>query len=314
MCTALTFRSDFTYFGRNLDLERSFGERAVVTPRNFPFNFRHEETIKTHSAIIGMALVVDNFPLYFDAANEDGLFMAGLNFPQNACYFPKEEGKINLCPFELIPFILSKCKNCDEASELLERVNIVGEAFSENLPITPLHWFISDKEKTLVLESVREGLRVYENPVEVLTNSPPFNYHLTNLNNYASLHEGEIQNNIGAPQGVNNYSLGLGALGLPGDFSSQSRFVKAAFVKLKALKGSGDRENINQFFHILSSVAMPKGCVKLPDGQYEYTRYSSCINAEKSVYCYTTYENRTIVKIDMHRQNLDGTALYVYTH
>lgn len=314
MCTALTFRAENNYFGRNLDLERSYGEGVVVTPQNFSFNFRFIENIKNHSAIIGMAAVVKNYPLYFEATNQEGLSVAGLNFPKNAHYKPFDNTKLNICPFELIPLILSKCTSCDEAEKLLSRINVINEPFSEELPVTPLHWLISDKRRSITVECVSEGIRVYENPVEVLTNNPPFDYHLTNLNNYMSLHEGTVQNKIGAPQEADNYSLGLGALGLPGDFSSPSRFVRATFVKLKALKGNNDGENVNQFFHILSSVAMPKGCVKLPNGEYEYTRYSCCVNMDKGIYYYKLYETDTIFKVDINKQNLKGTALYIYNH
>ena len=309
MCTAITFKTNDFYFGRNLDLERSYNERVVVTPRNFLLKMRCVEPLKTHYALIGMATVIENYPLYFEATNEKGLSMAGLNFPDNADYKPYSDGFKNITPFELIPYILGKCKNIEEAETELNGLNLVNINFSDDLPLSPLHWIISDKTKSLTIEGVKTGFKIYENSVGVLTNNPTFDYHLMNLNNYMSLHEGKGENKFSNELKFNNYSLGLGALGLPGDFSSASRFIKATFVKYKSKSGSSEKESVNQFFHILNSVAMPKGCVLVRDGEYEYTRYSSCCNVDKGIYYYKTYDEFNIKKVELSSYNLDDTKL-----
>jgi choloylglycine hydrolase len=310
MCTAITFKTNDFYFGRNLDVERSYNERVVITPRNFAIKMRCVKALKTHYAIIGMATVINNFPLYFDATNETGLSMAGLNFPGNADYKPFSDNLKNITPFELIPYILGKCKDIKEAETELNGINLVNINFSGDLPLSPLHWIISDKTKSLTIESVKTGFKIYENPVGVLTNNPTFDYHLMNLNNYMSLHEGKGENKFSNELKFNNYSLGLGAFGLPGDFSSTSRFIKATFVKYKSKLGKGEAESVNQFFHILDSVAMPKGCVLVRNGEYEYTRYSSCCNADKGIYYYKTYEDFNIKKIEINSFDLNTKELY----
>ena len=310
MCTAITYKTKDFYFGRNLDVERSYNERVVITPRNFEIKMRCVAALKTHYAIIGMATVINNFPLYFDATNEKGLSMAGLNFPENADYKPFHEKLNNVTPFEFIPYILGKCKNIYEALEEVNKINLVNMNFSENLPLSPLHFIISDRTKSLTVESVKDGLKIYENPVGVLTNNPTFDYHLMNLNNYMTLNEGKCENKFSDELKFNNYSLGLGALGLPGDFSSPSRFIKATFVKYKSKLGSSEKESVNQFFHILNSVAMPKGCVLVRDGEYEYTRYSSCCNVDKGIYYYKTYDDFNIKKIDMNSFDFNTNELY----
>ena len=310
MCTAITYKTKDFYFGRNLDVERSYNERVVITPRNFEIKMRCVTALKTHYAIIGMATVINNFPLYFDATNEKGLSMAGLNFPENADYKPFHEKLNNVTPFEFIPYILGKCKNIYEALEEVNKINLVNMNFSENLPLSPLHFIISDRAKSLTVESVKDGLKIYENPVGVLTNNPTFDYHLMNLNNYMTLNEGKCENKFSDELKFNNYSLGLGALGLPGDFSSPSRFIKATFVKYKSKLGSSEKESVNQFFHILNSVAMPKGCVLVRDGEYEYTRYSSCCNVDKGIYYYKTYDDFNIKKIDMNSFDFNTNELY----
>lgn len=309
MCTAITFKTNDFYFGRNLDLEHSYNERVVITPRNFPLKMRCVEPLKTHYALIGMATIIENYPLYFEATNEKGLSMAGLNFPGNADYKPFSDNLKNITPFELIPYILGKCKDIKEAETELNSINLVNINFSGDLPLSPLHWIISDKTKSLTIESVKTGFKIYENPVGVLTNNPTFPYHLMNLNNYMSLHEGATENNLSENIEFKNYSLGLGALGLPGDYSSASRFIKATFVKYKSKSGSSEKESVNQFFHILNSVAMPKGCVLVRDGEYEYTRYSSCCNADKGIYYYKTYDDFNIKKVELSSFNLDDEKL-----
>lgn len=308
MCTAVSLGS---YFGRNLDLERSYGERVIITPRSYALNMRTLPTVKSHYAMIGMGVSVKGYPLYYEATNEKGLSMAGLNFPGNACYKGFDEKKDNVTPFELIPYILGKCESVRQAQALLEGINLVNISFSNELPLSPLHWIISDKEKSITVEPLAEGLKVWDNPYGVLTNNPTFDYHLTNINNYMSLHEGAAENRISEKYSVSNYSLGMGAIGLPGDWSSPSRFVRAVFVKEKSPCFESERENISHFFHILGAVAMPKGCVMTPDGEYEYTRYSCCCNSDKGIYYYTTYDNSSITAVDMHCRDLEGSEIYV---
>lgn len=309
MCTAISYKTKDSYFGRNLDLEKTYGERVVITPRRFPLTFRCVPALKAHFALIGMAAVVQEYPLYFEATNEKGLSMAGLNFPDNADYKDIDKGKNNVSPFELIPYILGQCADINEAKSLLSRINIVKINFNQELPLSPLHWLLADQEKSVTVECVKEGLKLYDNPFGVLTNNPTFDYHIMNLNNYMGLHEGLSENRFSKRREMKNYSLGLGAYGLPGDFSSASRFVRAVFIKEKSLSGESEKESVSQFFHMLSSVAMPRGCVLTRDGEYEYTRYSSCCNVNKGIYYYTTYDNSTIRSVNMNDYNLEGEEL-----
>ena len=231
MCTAISFKAKNHYFGRNLDLDFSYNESVVISPRNFPFKMRCLDDITTHFAIIGMATVVDGVPLYYEATNEKGLSIAGLNFPDNAHYNNKKDGVNNITPFEFIPYVLSRCENVDDASGILKNINLVNISFSEELPLSPLHFFICDSKKSITVEPLKEGLKIYENPVGVLTNNPTFDWHLLNLQNYTALHNASAENKLIKGFNQHSFSLGLGAVGLPGDFSSPSRFVKAVFVK-----------------------------------------------------------------------------------
>ncbi len=312
MCTAISLINGAHYFGRNLDLEYCYKESITITPRNYRFTFRRASEIKNHYAMIGVAYVRNGYPLYYDGVNESGLGMAGLSFPDYAEYSEERDGYDNIAPFEFIPWVLSQCRTTDEAKNLLKNVNIIECEYSSELPLTPLHWIIADREKSIVAEPTAEGLKIYENPWGILTNSPPFDYQTTNLNNYMGLSPYPAQNAFSEKNDLHSYSKGMGAIGLPGDFSSASRFVKAAFVKENSKCGKSEEENIAQFFHILSSVAQLKGAVELKKGQYETTVYSSCCNTENGIYYYTTYENPQITEVDMHRENLDSEELAVY--
>lgn len=311
MCTAITYKTKDHYFGRNLDYEFAYQQTVTVTPRHYPFVFRKIPSLSEHYAMIGMAFVQENYPLYYDATNEKGLSMAGLNFPENADYKPFDSGKDNVTPFEFIPYVLGQCATVSEAKEILARTSLYAENFSEHLPLSPLHWMISDNTESIVVESVRDGLKIYDNPIGVMTNNPPFDFHLANLTNYMALRRCDPQNFIAPDLPLKPYSRGMGAIGLPGDLSSASRFVKAAFTRLNSVSGESETESVSQFFHILASVAQQKGCCQVEHG-FEYTIYSSCCNTDKGIYYYTTYENSRIIAVDMHREDLNSNVLASY--
>lgn len=311
MCTAISFCVKDHYFGRNLDLEYAYNETVTVTMRNFPLPFRLAKSLDHHYAMIGMATVSENYPLYYDATNEHGLSMAGLNFPGNAVYLPPDDNKENITPYELIPWILGQCQTLSEARLMLSSINIVDVPFSSAFPLTPLHWMVSDKTGSVVIEPNKDGIRIFDDPVGVLTNNPPFEYHMHNLCNYLNLTREEPVNRFSDKTHLAPYSRGMGAVGLPGDLSSASRFVKAAFTKLNSACDSDEFSAVSQFFHILGSVAQQRGCVKVNDG-YEKTVYTSCCNTDKGIYYYTTYENSQITAVKLFRENLESDALTAY--
>ncbi|MDD6396424.1 MAG: choloylglycine hydrolase [Firmicutes bacterium] len=312
MCTAATYKTKDFYFGRTLDYEFSYGDEVTITPRNYPFHFKEKGSKETHYALIGMAYITENYPLYYDAVNEKGLAMAGLNFVGNAHYNDKMEDKDNIAQFEFIPWILSQCTTVKEARALVEQINLLNVPFSDKLPLAQLHWIISDKEESITVESVQEGIKIYDNPVGVLTNNPPFDIQMFALNNYMGLSAKSPEVSFAKGLNLNKYSRGMGAMGLPGDLSSQSRFIRVAFTKMNSISGDGEKESVSQFFHILNSVDQQRGCCELDDGKYEITLYTSCCNTDKGVYYYTTYNNHQITAIDMHKENLDGDKLIHY--
>ena len=312
MCTALTYQTKDFYFGRNLDYERSYVESVTVTPRGFSFSHDRIQLPHTCYAMIGMAYVKDGYPLYYDATNECGLSMAGLSFPEDAVYLKPEPERNHVPPYALIPYVLGQCKTLTEAKACLAGICVTDVPFSEELPLTPLHWLVADKTGAVTVEPTKDGLRLYDNPVGVLTNSPPFPMQMFALNDYPFVTAEPPNTTFCDKIPLRQYSRGLGGLGIPGDLSSKSRFIRGAFCKLNAVSGESESESVNQFFHMLGAVAQQRGLARLKADEYELTIYSSCCNADKGIYYYTTYENSQITAVDMHREELDGEVLVVY--
>lgn len=289
MCTAVGMNFDKFYFGRTLDIETSYNQEVVVIPRKFKLDFRFAGSLTFHHAIIGMAAVVNDFPLIFDAANEKGLCGAALRFKDNAVYFKEKADKTNIAPFELILWVLSLASSVYEAKNLIKQINIMDIPFSEELPNSQLHWLFADKYESIVVEQTKDGLFVYDNPFGVLTNNPPFPLILKEMENFKDISDKK---------------------GIPGDYSSVSRFIRANFVKKNSYKPSGKEEGLSQFFHILNSVLVPKGCVVLPSGELHHTVYTSAIDTDNGIYYYKLYDDLTFKKVCLFNFDLDGFKIY----
>lgn len=312
MCTCIDLKTKDTYFGRNLDLEYRFNESVVITPRNYKFDLKNGTTIRTKYALIGMATVIADYPLYAEASNEAGLSMAGLYFPDNAHFFEEESGKLNLTPYELIPYFLGQCAAVAEIRADLEKLNITNIPFAPNLPVSELHWMISDGRECVILEQMKDGLKIYDNPVGVLTNNPPFPYHLANLTNYSNLTPRREASRFSDKIDLQQYGQGMGAIGLPGDASPASRFVRAAFHKLNSVCDEDEVSSVTQFFHLLDSVAMVQGTTVTAEGRNDITTYSCCINTSRGIYYYKTYTNNQITAVRMTEAEKTKETLSVY--
>ena len=304
MCTAI---SHGDYAGRNLDVDKDYNEEIIITPREYIFNFKRAPSISSHYAMIGMGVIADGYPLYFDAANERGLYAAGLNYLGNAKYQSLADRKTVLAPYELIPYLLSKCATVKEAEYELEGISLTDIPFRADMPVAELHFFIADRGSSIVVEPDADGLKVYKNPVGVLSNNPPFPMQLFSLNNYMNLTSEPAENRFSEALDLKRYSFGMGAIGLPGDLSSTSRFVRAAFHKANAIK----RNDLADILHLLSSVSMPEGSVRLGCG-YERTEYTSAIDLSRLIYSYRTYESPCTYAVKMSSEDISGKALIHY--
>lgn len=302
MCTALLWRG---LFGRTLDLEYSYREQVVYLPGRAPFPLRACHMPAPRNDILGMAHVEDGYPLFYDGMNRHGLAMAALNFPLSAAYHSHQDDKDNAAPFELIPWVLGQCSTTEQAQDLLSRTSILQADFSSRLPATPLHWLIADHAHTIAVESLPDGLHVYPDPAGVLTNEPPFPVQFSRLNDFLHLSARPPRSSFSPVLSLSPISRGMGAVGLPGDWSSQSRFVRCAF----AAHNSSPPADVTQFFHLMSTVEVPRGCVRTEDGKEVTTVYTSCCDLRTGIYHYVTYDNRQICAVDLHRCDPNGDTL-----
>ncbi len=310
MCTALSLTAGSHLFGRTLDLEYSYGESVVITPRRFAFRFCTQPEQPRHHAIIGMAHMQDGLPLYYDAVNEHGLCIAALNFPHSAAYRAPEDDDW-LAPYEVIPFLLGRCTTAQQAAVLLGGLPVAAHDFSPDLPCTPLHWLLADNQDCFVAEPRTDAIRIYRNPVRVLTNEPSFPYQQERLSDYLNLSPFPGENRFSPKLDLTVCSRGMGAMGLPGDFSSHSRFVRAAFVSQNARPCHSTEEGISRFFQLMACVTVPRGSVRLPQGDVE-TIYTACCDALRGVYYYTTAQNPSVSAVDMHHVDLEATVPVSY--
>ena len=303
MCTSLSMDNGSFCFGRNMDIEFQLDSKVVAVPRRFPLRFSRAGEKTQHYALLGMATVIDGYPLFADAMNEAGLCMAALSFPD--CAYNSGSGSCILAPHELIPYVLSSCSTLAEAEKLLRDVRIEDIPFSKDVPNTPLHWHVADKSGSLAVECTSDGVNVMHDPVGVLTNSPPLSFHLTNLRQYVNLTAEYPKSRSGME--MEPFGRGFGAVGLPGDLSPASRFVRAAFLKLNSPCEEDSQRQIAQTLHVLGSVSMPRGSVITADGREELTAYTSCMNGTS--YYHVTYYGMRLHRADMSRYDLDGEDL-----
>ncbi len=309
MCTAIGLHGAHYLFGRTLDLECSYGEEVVITPRRAPLRFLHAGVSDAHLAMIGVGCVREGGVLYFDALNEAGLCAAALNFPASAVYHAPRTGALALASFEVIPFVLAHCRTVEQAVALLQGAVITAEAAPGETGATPLHWMIADSTRAVVVESVGTGVMILENPLGVLTNEPPFAHHMAHLCDFMQLSAEPPENKLCPALALAPYSRGLGAIGLPGDFSSMSRLVRAVFAGTYTENDGSARGEISRFFHVMDTVTVPDGCVRTTRGERVRTVYTDCFDTTALTCCFTTYQSRRIRAVPLDHVPREGREL-----
>ena len=309
MCTAISIDSGM--FGRTLDLECSYGEGVIIKPRCFSLKGTNGERISGGHAIIGVGTVREGYPLYYDAMNEHGVYIAGLNFPFSARFHSPEKcnDKCRITVYELIPYVLSRVKSSREAINMLREAVIIEAPFNPNLASARLHWMVADTDHCAVIECEEHGMKIYDNTIGVLTNEPSFDFHLKNLSRYISLSPNEPHGSPFMGEVAQRRSNAVGGFGLPGDFTSESRFIRAAFISSSYV--SKKKICAGDLFHILDSVAIARGVVRKDDGENIITVYTSVADANSLSYHYTTYDNRDVRRVSMGDFDVDQRDLFV---
>ncbi|RHW58032.1 linear amide C-N hydrolase [Clostridium botulinum] len=311
MCTSVTLKTKDgkNLFGRTMDFSVKFNESVRLVPRNFKWtNVTDKEEKSTKYAFIGMSIVTDNHPVFADGVNEKGLTCATLYFPGFAKYEEENiENKENIACYDFVLWALSQFKHLEEVKKSLENVVVINKVLSILNFAPPLHWILSDKSgKSIVVEKTNRGLEVFDNPIGVMTNSPNFEWHLSNLRQYIGVRAKQFDNVTWNDLELSAFSQGSGTFGLPGDFTPPSRFVRAVYLKNNIVDIDDEIEGVNGIFHILSNCEIPKGTVLKSDNACDYTLYTSAMCSESATYYYYTYEDCQISAVHLFNENLDA--------
>ncbi len=312
MCTGVRFSDGQgnMYFGRNLDWNTGYGEKVVITPRGYKYQTAFLGDNEKSLAVIGMGIVAEGIPLYFDCANEGGLAVAGLNFPGYAKYEPAPiDGKTNVAAYEFPLYVARNFSNVDEVEEALHDIAIIARPVNEQYPVSELHWLIGDKDRSIVVEYTSSGMEIFENPVDVLTNQPGYGWHRENLRNYLNLFPQMPHEVRWGAETMRPFGTGSLAQGLPGDTYSTSRFIRVAYHNTHYPLQSGESANIARLFHTLSSVAMIEGASQMTDKSYEKTIYTGGYSSATQTYYYNTYEDFAIQKVSLSDHDLESSEL-----
>ncbi|MGL5414492.1 MAG: linear amide C-N hydrolase [Clostridium sp.] len=310
--------SIFLYlFGRNMDLEYYFGQSVGIIPRNYKYiNKATNEIFSTKYAIVGMITMMENHPMFADAMNEKGLDIAGLNFGDEFGGLETKlaPDKINIPSYDLMLWALSNFDNINDLKANVRKLNLMNTQINEKAPAVCLHWIASDTSgESIVIEKTKEGIFVYDNPVGVLTNPPTFDWHLTNLRQFTNTLPAQLTTMC---SNMELLPTGRGAvlIGLPGDTTAQSRFIRAAFLRHFVMQRND--VCIGDYFHILDNVAMLDGTAKNGgvDGMSEFTQYSSCMNLEKCTYTYKTYRSLALTSVNLLNEDLDASDIKLFKY
>ncbi|OTN89064.1 hypothetical protein A5819_001556 [Enterococcus sp. 7E2_DIV0204] len=313
MCTSITMttKDQHVLLARTMDFAVVLEGEPTFIPRN-KFVFVNDESYdqKNEYAFVGMARQVDKEHFVFaDGLNEKGLSCAALYFSGYADYNSQDtDKKYTLAPHDVVPFLLSTCSSIEEVTRTMENAQVENTALDFLGIVLPLHWVITDKTgKSIVIEYTEQTLHIHENTIGVMTNSPDYKWHTTNLRNYIGLQpeqktEVHLNDMVMKPFGE-----GTGAFGLPGDFTPPSRFVRATFLKACLQDVQTELDGVTSMFHVLANVDIPKGVVKTTQA-YDYTQYTAVIVNSSLNYYYKTYNNQRIRCIELANEDFDATS------
>ncbi|MFC6181777.1 choloylglycine hydrolase family protein [Lactiplantibacillus daowaiensis] len=303
MCTSLTFQTTGgdQFLARTMDFGFELGGRPVVMPRQQHFSsVTTAAEFDTPYSFVGTGRNLNGY-IFVDGVNEYGVSAAALYFSGQA-HYPTEPvaGKLNLAPHEVLMWLLGNVKSAQELGDRLNEIAIVEAAAPLLNIVVPLHWIISDRSgATYVLEQEADGMHYMVNPVGVMTNTPDFNWHLKNLSNYLQLQPGPHVDRQYGDLTVKPFGPGTGAMGMPGDYTSPSRFVRTVFMRQYTDAVATDAEAVNALSHLLNSVEIPKGVKLQADGSSDYTQYRAYMSMHEPAFYIQPYADQTITRVGL---------------
>lgn len=302
MCTSLTYEAkNHTFFlARTMDFGVKLEGRPVAIPRNYVWERQNGKEIKTRYGFVGTGRKLDGY-FFADGVNEFGLSVAELYHPNEATYHDsKKPGKLNLAPHEFIMWVMGENKSIAEIKENIGGVRLINKKVSLLDDVPPLHYIITDSTgESIVIETEDKELVIKENPVGVMTNSPKFEWHLTNLNNFLSLKPTNVKNRQVGELTLHPFGQGSGTFGLPGGFTSPERFVRTVYMKHLIKQAADSTEAVNTILKILNGVTIPKGVNIKDDGLDDYTQYRAVMDASNKIYYFNPYDTNSIFAVKL---------------
>ena len=320
-CTGITLKSEdgaFVY-GRTLEFAQDLDSDLIIVPRGYTYtgstpSGKSGLTWKVKYAFTAMnASIKPN--LVADGLNEKGLAVGAFYFPGYAKFQTYEENfaKKTISPIEFPAWLLSKFATIDQVKKNINSCRVVDVILKEWSFVPPLHFFVIDKQgKSIVIEYMNNKVKIHDNPIGVITNAPAFDWHITNLNNFINMScLGELPKKLGNLT-LKPFGEGSGMLGLPGDFTPPSRFIRAAFLSKNVFVGKDALATVKQVFHVLNQFDIPKGTVcksKDQKGMCGKTQWTSACDTNNIRYYVHTINNRTIRMIDLKKANLNAKEI-----
>lgn len=311
MCTSITLKSNDNNYLHARTMDFSFDLDPVMTlfPRNLKLEFK-EVSLDSHYAFFGLAKDTGSYYLA-DGLNEYGLSVAALYFEGYAKYKDEcDKDTVGLSSYELVMWLLAKCKNVDEVMSEFNNITVVNEVMDFLGVVPPLHWIVMDKDGTsLIIEIVNEELKFYKNSIGVLTNSPDYSWHLTNVRSYIGLDPKQVESRTLFGVDFKPFGQGSGTFGLPGDFTPPSRFIRTLYSKLSSNTAQNSDELVLYAMHILNGVDIVKGSVVTPRATIDYTQYTSYMLNNDLKYYYRLYDSLNVNEYNLNDYDLDDNVV-----
>lgn len=304
--------------GRTLEFGMKLDTSVVVVPRAFEFVGTTPLGVglkyQSKYASVGM-IVFDNLAI-MDGLNEKGLAVGTFYFPGFAEYTPitPENQSKALSSIEFPHWILTQFATIEEVKENLSNVVIAPTITKQWGPTpAPFHYIVFDKAGQCLVVEPRDGkLLTYDNPLGTFTNSPGFDWHMQNLRNYINLTSLNAKPLLTEGLTFTPFGQGSGMVGLPGDFTPPSRFVRAALYSVTAIPSDNAQEMIGQVFHILNQFDIPVGAARTEENgviQSDYTQVTCVRDPQALKYYFKTYDDQTMKMVDLNSFELNAKEI-----
>lgn len=308
MCTSLTYtnsRGDH-FLARTMDFDLDFDARIMVMPRHYTVA-GDAGTYTTQYGFVGAGRQLGH-EMYSDGVNEHGLAIAALYFPSNVQYLEDTPAdKLGIAPQDFVAWALGNASSLTDLAAKVQQVALIDVPTEMLGGTPPLHFIVSDRTgQTKLLEPTSGDLHLIDDPVGVMTNSPRLDWHLQNLSTYGTLTNQERPLAPLMGKTLKTQGPGTGALGLPGDFTSPSRFIRTTFLKNYADQTTTIPGSLNLLQHLLNAVTIPKGVKLKDDGHSDYTQYRGYMSLTDLAYYLEPYDNQVLQGVTLSDDLLDN--------